>query len=184
MSNEELDSSICIHIGQAEGRTIYPENALSIIQEILLIDSVVDNDTPINIWLYSLGGDVEAGFALYDAIKGLESPTKIICFGQVMSTALVLLQAATERVTFPHTRFMHHTPSQEGGVTSPELVTYFYETYMMNMKLGDDVIRKRSTISKKEWRANWNNTTCLEFGAEEALRFGLVDRIVHTFKEI
>lgn len=180
----ELELIDPVVIGYKEGRGIAPENITDIIQDLILADAMTPEGQYVNIWLYTAGGDNEAALALYDAIRGLESPSRIVCMGQVMSSGLIVLQAATERVAFPHCTFMHHCLSQESTALTPETAIMVFNSYIRNQNLGNKIIRSRMTVTDETWLTLWENSTGREFTAKEAVELGVVDRVVEKLSEI
>src|SRR5690606_31214680 len=56
----------------------------------------------INIKLYTDGGEICVGRALYDAIKECKNLVRITCYGEVASCGTIILMAADERVMMPN----------------------------------------------------------------------------------
>jgi ATP-dependent Clp protease protease subunit len=82
------------------------------------------NRKPITIKLYSSGGEVYAGFGIYDRIK--LSPCKITIegWGQLMSMATVILQAADLRLLSPNARMMIHYGSTEVTGNTKDVIKF------------------------------------------------------------
>jgi ATP-dependent Clp protease protease subunit len=65
----------------------------------------------ITIILNSEGGDVFAGYGIYDLIKSCRNYVRIYVAGSCMSMATIVLQAADERISLPNAWFMVHIGS-------------------------------------------------------------------------
>lgn len=71
---------------------------------------------PITVHQYSVGGDVEAGMAIFDAIKTCPVHVTIICYGIAASIGSVIPQAADSRICTPNCVWMVH----DGTLGSPD----------------------------------------------------------------
>ncbi|MFQ5627054.1 MAG: ATP-dependent Clp protease proteolytic subunit, partial [Methyloligellaceae bacterium] len=72
-----------------------------------------DPEKPIKIFINSPGGSADDGFAIYDMIRFVRSPVKIISAGLSASAATVILLAVDKehRLALPNARIMIHQPS-------------------------------------------------------------------------
>ncbi len=69
------------------------------------------NKKPITITMNTPGGSVVDGLSIYDSIKRVTAKgikVRIIATGACMSMGTIILQAATERLSTPHTAFLLH----------------------------------------------------------------------------
>ena len=71
---------------------INEELADKIVRQILILEA--DNDKPIYIYIDSPGGDVDAGFAIFDTIRFVNAPVFTIGMGLVASAAALILLAS------------------------------------------------------------------------------------------
>lgn len=146
--------------------------AEKLIKGLKILESI--NKDPITIYLNTPGGYVYDGFAMYDAIKSSPCEVTIIGIGQIMSMGAVILQAADNRILYPHSFLMIHDgeSSFEGhsrnfevwGKHSKDIRNIFYE-----------IFAERSHKSANFWKKK-----CLldsVFTAEEAVDLGLADSI-------
>ncbi len=97
--------------------------ANAIIAQVLHLESE-SRDLPINLYLNSEGGSVNATFALYDTLRFLRAPIETTCVGQAFGPAALLLASGTpgRRSVLPHARVLLHQPSGQGRGTIPDLV--------------------------------------------------------------
>jgi len=74
-----------------------------------LLDAVKDEKVQ-EIWCYlnTSGGNGHIALALYDIIRNSPKPVTIVGLDRVMSTGLIVLSAATNRLATPNTRLMFH----------------------------------------------------------------------------
>lgn len=159
-------------------------NSPSSISDDIMAMNVEDPTRPIYLVIDSPGGFVDSGLALYDVIKFSRAP--VVTIGvTAASMATVILVAGVERLVFPSTRVMMHLPlggiegdvdtikirSEEMQRVKDALLDRYIECGV-NAGLPDKspaVIRKR--VLKDIDREHW-------LGAEGAIKYGLVDRIV------
>src|SRR5437764_11389816 len=71
-----------------------------------------DPDKDIHMYINSPGGDVSAGFAVYDTVQYIKPDVSTIVMGQAASFAAFLLLAGTrgKRYALPHARVLLHQP--------------------------------------------------------------------------
>lgn len=135
-------------------------------------------DKEITVFINSPGGDVDSGLALYDVMKGISCPIRTVCLGVAASMGAVLFAAGNKREILPHGRVMIHDPliSSTGGSA-----LQLQEISRNLLKIREELcaILARHTgktldeIYEKTARDSW-------FTAEEAVEFGLADRVIHT----
>ena len=137
-----------------------------------------DPDGEITMFINSPGGEVDSGLALYDVMKGISCPIRTVCMGVAASMGAVLFAAGDKREILPHGRVMIHDPliSSTGGSA-----LHLQEISRNLLKTREELcaILARHTgktldeIYEKTAQDSW-------FAAEEAVEFGLADRIIHT----
>ena len=83
--------------------------ACSVISQLLYLEAV-DPDKDINIYIYSPGGSVSAGFGIYDTIKHLKCDVNTVCVGLAASMGAFLLAAGTKgkRSALENSQIMIH----------------------------------------------------------------------------
>ncbi|SLM17851.1 ATP-dependent Clp protease proteolytic subunit 2 (fragment) [uncultured spirochete] len=62
-----------------------------VVRQLLLLDSI--SDEPIMLLIDSPGGDVYAGFSIFDVIRFIKAPVRIVGIGLVASAAALILIA-------------------------------------------------------------------------------------------
>lgn len=123
----------------------------------------------------SPGGLVDAGMAIYDAMKLLTCPVTTVCTGLAASMAAVLFISGKHRRMLPHSRLMLHDPliSETGG--SALRLKSISEDLMETRKIIAGIVSEHSNLSVDEVLAKTSSDTY--FRAEEAVRLGLADGI-------
>lgn len=76
-----------------------------VIKNLTILDT---KDEPINVIMNNIGGDVNHGLAIYDAIKACKSHVAITVFGHCMSMGSIILQAADVRIMSENSVQMIH----------------------------------------------------------------------------
>ena len=132
----------------------------------------------ITMYINSPGGSVSDGLALYDVMKGISCPIRTICLGTAASMGAVLFAAGNQRDILPHGRVMIHDPliGQTGGsaLQLQEISQSLMQTREhMGQLLAQFTGRTLEEIYEKTRRDSF-------FNAEEAVAFGLADRVIQT----
>jgi ATP-dependent Clp protease protease subunit len=78
----------------------------------LLVLDAEQPDADITLYLNSPGGEVDAGFAIYDTMRSLRCDVGTVCMGFAASMAQFLLcgGAAGKRAAYAHSRILMHQP--------------------------------------------------------------------------
>ncbi len=72
-------------------------------------------ERPIQLYVNSPGGDIDAALAIYDTMQHIEPPVSTVCLGAAGSVAALLVAggAAGQRMALPNARFLLHQPGAE-----------------------------------------------------------------------
>ncbi len=140
---------------------------------------------PILFVINSPGGSVDAGFAIWDQIKMLSSPVATLVTGLAasMGSLLSLCAGKGKRLATPNSRIMIHQPHIGGVIRgqATDLDIQAKEILKTRSMLVDIYAhatgKDRKLIEKSIDRDNWMT-------ADEALQFGLLDKIVSSMKEV
>ncbi len=132
-----------------------------------------------DIWLYinSPGGSVTAGMAIYDTMQFVQPDVGTICLGLGASMGQFLLCAGAKgkRYSLPHARIMMHQPL--GGVRGQasdiaiQAEQMAYTKKLLQQRIADHTGQSFEQIESDSDRDRW-------FTAEEAVEYGLVDRVI------
>lgn len=140
---------------------------------------------PILLIINSPGGSVDAGFAIWDQIKMISSPVTTIVTGMAASMASILMLAAVpgKRFATPTSRIMIHQPAISGVIQGQATDLEIQAKEMLKTKNMIIEFYMKATgkpyasIEKSLDRDTW-------MSAQEAIAFGLVDRIVSSFNDL
>lgn len=158
------------------GDEINDENANSIIAQLLFLEAE-DPDKEINMYINSPGGVITSGFAIYDTMQHIKAPVNTICMGQAASMGAFLLCGgkAGGRMALPSAQVMIHQP--HGGATgqASDIEVTATEILRMRSRLNHLIsVHSGQPIEKVEQDVDRD----YYMSAEEALAYGLIDKIV------
>ncbi|MBQ9565023.1 MAG: ATP-dependent Clp endopeptidase proteolytic subunit ClpP [Synergistaceae bacterium] len=152
--------------------------ANSIVAQLLFLESE-DPDKDIHLYINSPGGSVTAGLAIYDTMQYIKSPVSTICVGLAASMAAVLLAggAKGKRLALPNAEMMIHQPlgGARGQASDIEIQAknILKTKELMNKILAAHTGQDVKRVAKDTDRDNYMT-------AEEALSYGLIDRIIES----
>ena len=147
-----------------------------IVAQMLYLEAQ-DPDKDIQFYINSPGGSVTDGMAIYDTMQFIKCDVSTICVGMAASMAAVLLAggAKGKRFSLPHSKIMIHQPSggAQGQQTEIEIAAReIRETRnTLNQILADCTGKPFEQVERDTERDNY-------LRAEQALEYGLIDRIV------
>lgn len=142
----------------------------------------VEKRKPIKLMFFSYGGSLDVNNALIDTIKLSKTPIYGINIGQACSVGCFIYLACHKRFTFPNATFLIHQGGGDGfsgtyaqviaAVTEYQRKIEELEIYLRkNTKIPDDILEENITT---EWFLN----------ADEALQYGICDKIVENLDEV
>lgn len=151
-------------------------SASVVVAQLLYLESK-DPTKDISLYINSPGGSVTDGFAIFDTMNYIKCDVSTICMGMAASMGAFLLAGGTKgkRFCLPNAEVMIHQPlgGTQGQATDMILAADHIKrtkermTHMLCNFTGQDY----DTMVKACDRDNWMT-------AEEALKFGLIDKIV------
>ncbi len=154
---------------------INKESADEIIKQLLVLEG--ESDDPIKLYINSPGGDVDAGYAIFDMVRFITAPVTMVGMGLVASAAVLVLLAvpAERRVALPNSTYLIHQPmsGMRGVATDIEIHAQYLER--LRAKL-DSLIASETGKSVEEVANDTDRDHWLT--SDEALHYGLVSRIV------
>ncbi len=158
------------------GTPINEDVANLIIAQLLFLEAD-DPEKDIHMYINSPGGDVNAGFGIYDVMMYVNPDVQTTCMGQVASMATLLLAggASGKRNVLPNSRVMIHQPwgGAQGQASDIQIAAeeILKLRERMNEILGHHTGQSVATISKDTERDRFMD-------AQEAVDYGIVDRII------
>lgn len=162
-------------VGEIDDQTV---NAL--IRELRYLERE-DPDGKITMYINSPGGGVDSGLALYDTMQAISCPVRTVCVGLAASMAALIFVSGAERDMLPHSRVMIHDPLIVSTGGSALRIKAVSDDLMETRKIVAEVIAQHTGKSLEEILEK--TATDSFFRAEEAVSFGLADRVVTSFGE-
>jgi len=158
-------------------------SASLVVSQMLFLESE-NPDADILFYINSPGGSVTAGMAIYDTMQLIRSDVSTIVLGQACSMGSFLAQAGTpgKRLMLPHARHMIHQPSGGArGMQSDIEISYKEITYLKRLLTNLYVKHNSAGKTYEEFEKDMDRDTFMS--AQEAVDYGLVDRIITTHKK-
>ena len=174
LENRRLFISRPIDMGLAE----------EIIRKIWFLEYASASE-PVTLIIHSPGGAVDAGFAIWDQLKMMSFPLSTLVTGLAASMGSILALCAPKgrRFATPRSRILIHQPALSGAVegqatdleiqareilkTKKQIVELYCEA------TGKGAKEMEKAIDRDRWMS-----------ANEALEFGIVDKLVSSYKEV
>ncbi|MDR2020464.1 MAG: ATP-dependent Clp protease proteolytic subunit [Treponema sp.] len=151
------------------------------IRLLLLLEDM--GDDPIRIFIDSPGGDVDAGYAIFDMIRFVKPPVWTIGMGLVASAAaLVQLASPRERrAGFPNSHYLIHQPLSGIRGVATDIEIHARELDKLKEKINRLIAGETGTafeqVEKDTDRDYWMT-------AEEAVRYGLISKVIQHREEL
>jgi ATP-dependent Clp protease protease subunit len=155
------------------------EHSASLIVAQMLFLEAENPDKDISFYINSPGGVITAGLAIYDTMQFIKCDVQTIVMGQACSMGSFLANAgaAGKRMILPNARHMIHQPSGGARGMQSDIEIQYKEITKMKTILTELYV-KHNTAGKtyQDFERDMDRDTFMS--AEEALAYGLVDRII------
>ena len=164
------------------GDQVTDASAELIVAQMLFLEGE-DPDKDIQFYINSPGGSISAGMAIYDTMQFVKCDVSTICVGMAASMGSFLLAGGTKgkRYSLPHSEILIHQPlgGSEGQASDIAIQAAHMAAIKerMNRLLAQNTGQPYEKIVRDTDRDNWMTP-------EQALEYGLIDRIYTTRKEI
>jgi ATP-dependent Clp protease protease subunit len=138
-----------------------------------------DPEKDISMYINSPGGVIYSGLAIYDTMQYVKPDVQTICFGMAMSMGSLLLAggAKGKRMVLPNARVLIHQPS--GGFEGQSSDIQIHAQEVLNLRRRVDEIYAHHTGQDLE-RVHEDMERDRFFTAEQAVEYGLADRVIET----
>jgi ATP-dependent Clp protease protease subunit len=165
------------------GTPVDDQVANAIIAQLLHLDSE-DPEQDINLYVNSPGGSVTAGLAVYDTMRFINADVATTALGMAASVSAVLLAAGTKgkRNVLPNTRVLLHQPWVQGGPGGQASDVEIQARELVRTKRRLNEILAEATGQSYE-KVERDTDRDYIMGAEEAVEYGVVDRVVNRPRE-
>jgi len=155
--------------------------AMDVTRRLLVMDA--EGQEEIRIFINSPGGHVESGDTIYDMIRFVKSPVKVIGTGWVASAGALIYAAAEvqNRYSLPNTRFLLHQPAGGASGQASDIAIEAEEIIKMRRRLNEIFARQTGQpIEKVEEDTDRN----FWMSALQAKDYGLVGHIINGVDEL
>ncbi|MCL2067735.1 MAG: ATP-dependent Clp protease proteolytic subunit [Treponema sp.] len=154
---------------------IKKELAEKTIRQLLLLEN--SGDDPIRIFIDSPGGDVDAGYAIFDMIRFVKPDVWTIGMGLVASAAAIIQLAAPRerRVGLPNSHYLIHQPLSGIRGVATDIEIHAKELDKIREKINRLIAEETGVpceqVEKDTDRDYW-------MSAAEAVNYGLISRVI------
>lgn len=183
-STDEGEIPVDVYQKLAENRVLFIHEFISdkvacdIIASMFALD-LEDHTEPIQLFINSPGGDIRCVFMVYDVLKTLKSPIHVICIGGCMDSTSLLLAAGKKGARFAtqnaiigiNQLYVEH--SNYGTLTDAK---QSLELSKLDNSRMLTAYSKCTGKSVKDLEAAL--TQRLFLSPQEALKFGLIDKVI------
>lgn len=161
------------------GEEVSDTSASLVVAQMLHLEGE-DPEKDIQLYINSPGGSVTAGFAIYDTMRYIRCDVSTICVGLAASFGAFLLAGGTKgkRIALANAEIMIHQPAIHGnGVQGQATDIKIMSDHMQKSRQRLDRILAENTgktmeeIALATERDNY-------MSAQEALEFGLIDKVI------
>lgn len=137
---------------------------------------------PIHLYINSPGGVVTSGFAMYDTMRYVRAPVHTLCMGTARSMGSFLLMAGEpgERAALPNASLHVHQPLGGFQGQASDILIHAEEMQQTKRRVTR-LYAEHCGRSYEEVERTLDRDRFMT--AEEALEWGLIDRIVHRMDE-
>lgn len=160
------------------GSPIDDDVANLVIAQLLFL-AAEDPEKDIHLYINSPGGSVTAGMGIYDTMQYIKPDVSTICVGLAASMGAFLLAAGAKgkRFALPNSEVMIHQPL--GGVRGQAADIKIHADWIIRTRQKlNEILSERTgqPLEKIERDTDRDNF----MSAEEALEYGLIDKVITT----
>ena len=155
-----------------------------VIKNLILMEQE-DAVKPIDVYINSPGGGADSGFAIYDMFRFIKPAVRTIVSGICASAAVIIFLGGKQgsRFALPNSRFMMHEPRYLSTAYGQASDLAIVAKELLRMKERYNKIVAEATgiplekITEDSKRDFW-------LDAQEALEYGLVNKVISSNSEI
>lgn len=152
-----------------------------VIRSLLILEA--SGDEPIKVFIDSPGGDVDAGYAIFDMIRFVKPEVYTIGMGLVASAGALILLAAgkKKRVGLPNSHYLLHQPMSGMRGVATDIEIHAKEIEKTKGKIieliSNETGKSIEQVKKDTDRDYWLN-------AKESKAYGLISNIITERSQI
>lgn len=138
-----------------------------------------NNESPIDVFINSPGGEIVSGMMMYDVIQSSKAPIRVFCTGMAYSMGAVLLACGCHgRYILPNAEVMIHEPLLSNGVRGNATSI---------RSVSDNLLEVRSKMNRILSKHTGRTVEEIEKATaydhymtpEESVEFGLCDKVMN-----
>ena len=154
------------------------KSARDITEKLLFLETEAPGKE-ISFYINTPGGSITAGMAVYDTMKLISSPIKVIVTGMAASMGSILLCGADKgkRYLYPHSRVLIHQPLISGQMVAVAVDIHIQAQEMERLRDELNAILAASSGQKLE-KIQQDTDRDFYMTAREAIDYGLADAII------
>ena len=149
-----------------------------VVAQLLFLESQ-DTEKDISLYINSPGGSVTAGMAIYDTMNYIKCDVSTICVGMAASMGAFLLSAGAKgkRIALPNSEIMIHQPLIGGGLGGQQTDIMIHAKNLERTRERlEAIMAENSGKTVEEMHAACERDNYMT--AQEALEFGLIDKVI------
>jgi len=149
-----------------------------IVAQMLFLESE-NPDKDIYFYINSPGGSVSAGLAIYDTVQFIKPDVSTLCIGQAASMGALLLAAGDKgkRFALPNSRVMIHQPMGGFSGQASDVEIHAKEILYLRQRLNE-ILSKHTGQPMEVIQKDTDRDFFM--GSEDAVKYGLVDKVLTT----
>src|SRR5918912_2087565 len=147
-----------------------------IVAQLLFLESE-NPEKDVSFYINSPGGSVSAGLAIYDTMQFIKPDVSTLCVGQAASMGALLLAAGDKdkRFCLPNSRVMIHQPMGGFQGQASDVEIHAKEILFLRGRLNEILVKhtgKTLEVIQKDTDRDFF------MGAEDAVKYGIVDKVL------
>ncbi|HBR93093.1 ATP-dependent Clp protease proteolytic subunit [Coraliomargarita sp. SDUM461003] len=154
------------------------KSARDVTEKLLYLEMEAPGEE-ITFYINTPGGSITAGMAVYDTMKLISSPIKVVVTGMAASMGSILLCGADKgnRYLYPHSRVLIHQPLISGQMVAVAVDIHIQAQEMERLRDELNAILAESSGQALE-KIEKDTDRDFYMTADEAIAYGLADKIV------
>jgi len=154
------------------------KSARDVTEKLLYLEMEAPGEE-ITFYINTPGGSITAGMAVYDTMKLISSPIKVVVTGMAASMGSILLCGADKgnRYLYPHSRVLIHQPLISGQMVAVAVDIHIQAQEMERLRDELNAILAESSGQALE-KIKKDTDRDFYMTADEAIAYGLADKIV------
>ncbi len=153
-----------------------------IVAQLLFLESE-NPDKDIFFYINSPGGSVSAGLAVYDTMQFIKPDVSTLCVGQAASMGSLLLAAGDKdkRFILPNSRVMIHQPMGGFQGQATDIEIHAKEILFLRGRLNEILAKHTGKTVEVIGRDTERD---FFMGAEDAVKYGIVDKVLTSREQV